>query len=102
MVALISPCNPLCASQLESVYGEICELALEHIHANEVILTYGRSRTIENFLKVRIFERFFEYKALYIHNQNLKVRTFEYKALSMPCIYTMIWWGYARAPRMRV
>jgi translation initiation factor 2B subunit (eIF-2B alpha/beta/delta family) len=34
------------------VYGEICELALEHIHANEVILTYGRSRTIEYFLKV--------------------------------------------------
>lgn len=48
--------SALCLSQLESVYGEICELALEHIHANEVILTYGRSRTIENFLKVRIFE----------------------------------------------
>lgn len=28
-------------------------LALEHIHANEVILTVGRSRTIEKFLKVR-------------------------------------------------
>lgn len=26
--------------------------ALEHIHANEVILTVGKSRTIEVFLKV--------------------------------------------------
>lgn len=39
--------------QLENAYGEICELALEHIHANEVILTVGRSRTTEKFLKVR-------------------------------------------------
>lgn len=39
--------------QLENAYGEICELALEHIHANEVILTVGRSRTVEKFLKVR-------------------------------------------------
>lgn len=26
--------------------------ALEHIHANEVILTAGKSRTVEAFLKV--------------------------------------------------
>ena len=26
--------------------------ALEHIHANEVILTTGKSRTVETFLKV--------------------------------------------------
>ena len=25
--------------------------ALEHIHANEVILTFGRSKTVESFLK---------------------------------------------------
>jgi translation initiation factor eIF-2B subunit beta len=43
--------------QLENMYGEICELALEHIHANEVILTSGRSRTIERFLKVREVRR---------------------------------------------
>lgn len=39
--------------QLDDACGEISMLALEHIHANEVILTVGRSRTIEKFLKVR-------------------------------------------------
>lgn len=47
--------------ELDNAYGEICELALEHIHANEVILTVGRSRTVEKFLKEaaerrRVFE----------------------------------------------
>ncbi len=47
--------------ELENASGEICELALEHIHANEVILTVDRSRTIEKFLKEaadkrRVFE----------------------------------------------
>jgi len=30
---------------------EISDQALEHIHANEVILTFGRSKTVESFLK---------------------------------------------------
>jgi len=47
--------------ELDNAYGEICELALEHIHANEVILTVGRSRTVEKFLREaaerrRVFE----------------------------------------------
>lgn len=47
--------------ELDDASGEICELALEHIHANEVILTVGRSKTIEKFLKEaadkkRVFE----------------------------------------------
>lgn len=47
--------------ELDNAYGEICEQALEHIHANEVILTVGCSRTIEKFLKEaadkkRVFE----------------------------------------------
>jgi translation initiation factor eIF-2B subunit beta len=37
--------------ELDNVYNEICELALEHIHANEVILTVGRSKTVETFLR---------------------------------------------------
>ena len=35
----------------ESVYCFYYHLALEHIHASEVILTVGRSRTVEMFLK---------------------------------------------------
>jgi translation initiation factor 2B subunit (eIF-2B alpha/beta/delta family) len=42
----------MCYVQLEDIYDDICKLALEHIHANEVILTFSRSRTIEKFLKV--------------------------------------------------
>lgn len=30
----------------------ICSQALEHIHASEIILTAGRSLTVENFLRV--------------------------------------------------
>ena len=37
---------PLC-----SAYN-IATQALEHIHSNEVIMTIGKSRTVEEFLKV--------------------------------------------------
>lgn len=36
---------------MENSSDEISEQALEHIHTNEVILTIGRSRTVEMFLK---------------------------------------------------
>ena len=39
------------ATELESSAEEISEQALEHIHTNEVILTIGRSRIVELFLK---------------------------------------------------
>ncbi len=39
------------STELESSSDEISEQALEHIHTNEVILTIGRSRTVELFLK---------------------------------------------------
>jgi translation initiation factor eIF-2B subunit beta len=38
-------------TELEDVHGTIDEQATSHIHAGEVILTYGTSKTIESFLK---------------------------------------------------
>jgi len=32
----------------------IATQALEHIHSNEVIMTTGKSRTVEKFLKVSL------------------------------------------------
>ena len=43
-------------TELESIYEPIAEQALEHIHANEVILTFGTSRTVAHFLKVLVIE----------------------------------------------
>mmetsp|Transcript_32710 Transcript_32710/g.43061 ORF Transcript_32710/g.43061 Transcript_32710/m.43061 type:complete len:377 (-) Transcript_32710:133-1263(-) len=37
--------------ELEDVYDTICESALEHIHANEIILTFGHSRSVLKFFK---------------------------------------------------
>ncbi|CAB9514021.1 factor eIF-2B subunit beta [Seminavis robusta] len=37
-------------TELEDVYGNIEDQATNHIHAGEVILTYGKSKTIERFL----------------------------------------------------
>jgi len=39
------------STELEGASEEIAEQALQHIHANEVILTLGKSRTVEQFLK---------------------------------------------------
>ncbi|TUD52962.1 Transmembrane emp24 domain-containing protein 10 [Bagarius yarrelli] len=38
-------------SQMEGTTDNIAMQALEHIHSNEVIMTAGRSRTVEAFLK---------------------------------------------------
>jgi len=46
--------------ELESASEEIANQALEHIHASEVILTLGRSRTVEMFLKHAAKERKFQ------------------------------------------
>ena len=46
-------------TELETSGDNIAAQALEHIHANEVILTVGKSRTVEAFLKVKIFQVFF-------------------------------------------
>jgi len=46
--------------ELETSCEEISKQAIEHIHANEIILTIGRSRTVEKFLKHAAKTRKFE------------------------------------------
>eukprot|EP01116_Phalansterium_solitarium_P023751 TRINITY_DN848_c0_g1_i1.p1 TRINITY_DN848_c0_g1~~TRINITY_DN848_c0_g1_i1.p1 ORF type:complete len:369 (-),score=151.58 TRINITY_DN848_c0_g1_i1:244-1350(-) len=46
--------------ELQNMYRNIAEQAIEHIHANEVIMTFGRSRTVEEFLKAAARKRKFE------------------------------------------
>lgn len=41
----------LASSLSEGTTDNIAMQALEHIHSNEVIMTIGRSRTVEDFLK---------------------------------------------------
>jgi translation initiation factor eIF-2B subunit beta len=38
-------------SDVEDVYKNICQQASNHIHSGEIILTYGRSGTVDQFLK---------------------------------------------------
>eukprot|EP00735_Rhodelphis_limneticus_P014817 TRINITY_DN8908_c0_g1::TRINITY_DN8908_c0_g1_i1::g.19056::m.19056 TRINITY_DN8908_c0_g1::TRINITY_DN8908_c0_g1_i1::g.19056 ORF type:complete len:368 (+),score=82.32,sp/Q54EY2/EI2BB_DICDI/43.56/2e-99,IF-2B/PF01008.12/3.9e-73 TRINITY_DN8908_c0_g1_i1:98-1201(+) len=37
--------------ELDSIYSNVAEHAPQHIHSGEVILTYGKSKTVEEFLK---------------------------------------------------
>jgi translation initiation factor eIF-2B subunit beta len=46
--------------EMGSVYKNIAEQALDHIHANEVIMTFGKSQTVEEFLKFAARKRKFE------------------------------------------
>jgi len=46
--------------ELETSCEEISKQAIEHIHANEIILTIGRSHTVEKFLKHAAKTRNFE------------------------------------------
>merc|ERR1719508_621527 len=46
--------------ELETSCEEISKQAIEHIHANEIILTIWRSRTVEKFLKYAAKTRKFE------------------------------------------
>ena len=46
--------------EIDTGTDEIAKQALEHIHTNEVILTLGRSRTVEKFLKQAAKERKFQ------------------------------------------
>ena len=39
-------------NEIETSVQNISVQSLEHIHANEVILTMGKSQTVEAFLKV--------------------------------------------------
>ena len=40
-------------NEIETSIENIASQSLEHIHANEVILTMGKSSTVEAFLKVK-------------------------------------------------
>ncbi|KAI9502558.1 GCD complex subunit gcd7 [Coemansia spiralis] len=45
--------------ELEGTEDDIADKALEHIHSNEIILTCGRSRTVEKFLRTAARKRKF-------------------------------------------
>lgn len=53
--------------ELSHVCSHIAEQAIEHIHANEVILTHGRDPAVEAFLKAAHKKRQFEVGALPTH-----------------------------------
>ncbi|KAJ1643495.1 GCD complex subunit gcd7 [Coemansia asiatica] len=56
---IISEINEYIAD-MESTEEEIATSALDHIHSNEIILTCGRSRTVENFLLTAARKRKFQ------------------------------------------
>lgn len=57
--SIIQAVNEL-IDELEAVGSNVASQALEHIHANEVILTVGRSKTVEQFLKFAARKRSFQ------------------------------------------
>ncbi|PKY53823.1 IF-2B-domain-containing protein [Rhizophagus irregularis] len=46
-------------NELENMYVNIADQAMEHIHSNEIIMTVGKSRTVEMFLKTAAKKRKF-------------------------------------------
>ncbi|ORY02083.1 translation initiation factor eIF-2B beta subunit [Basidiobolus meristosporus CBS 931.73] len=46
--------------ELENIYVNISAQALEHIHSNEIIMTCGKSKTVELFLKAAAKKRKFQ------------------------------------------
>ncbi|CAJ1946977.1 unnamed protein product [Cylindrotheca closterium] len=44
-------------SDLEDLHKNINDQATDHIHAGEIVLTYGRSKTVESFLKAAADKR---------------------------------------------
>ncbi|RHZ65124.1 hypothetical protein Glove_319g118 [Diversispora epigaea] len=46
-------------SELENMYNNIADQAMENIHSNEIIMTIGKSRTVEYFLKTAAKKRKF-------------------------------------------
>ncbi|XP_018332495.1 translation initiation factor eIF-2B subunit beta isoform X2 [Agrilus planipennis] len=47
-------------TELETSVDNIASQALEHIHSNEIILTFGKSNTVEQFLKSAAKDRQFQ------------------------------------------
>ncbi|KAI8996808.1 hypothetical protein BDB01DRAFT_689296, partial [Pilobolus umbonatus] len=54
---IIQEINEEIISDLETVYKGIADQATDYIHANEVIMTIGKSRTVEDFL-IRAINKF--------------------------------------------
>jgi translation initiation factor 2B subunit (eIF-2B alpha/beta/delta family) len=50
-------------NEIETSIENIATQSIEHIHANEVVLTMGKSQTVEAFLKV-ILSVFFYFKTI--------------------------------------
>ena len=46
--------------EMENLYSSVSAQALDHIHSNEIIMTYGKSRTVEEFLKTAHRKRKFQ------------------------------------------
>lgn len=46
--------------ELGAMSRSIADQAIEHVHANEIIMTFGRSKTVEEFLKAAARKRKFE------------------------------------------
>jgi len=46
--------------ELKNLYRNVADQAIEHIHSNEVIMTFGRSQTVSEFLKAAARKRKFE------------------------------------------
>jgi len=46
--------------ELKEVGNSIATQSLEHLHAKEIVMTYGKSRTVEQFLKFAAQKRTFE------------------------------------------
>ncbi|KAG2178078.1 hypothetical protein INT43_003331 [Umbelopsis isabellina] len=57
---IIQEINEEIIADLETVYKGIADQALEHIHANEVIMTIGYSRTVKDFLTKAAAKRSFQ------------------------------------------
>jgi translation initiation factor eIF-2B subunit beta len=57
--AIIETINEEVLGELEC-HSNIASLALEHIHSNEIIMTHGKSATVETFLKTAARKRQFQ------------------------------------------
>eukprot|EP01035_Chromulina_nebulosa_P018955 gene18955-24763_t len=55
-----APCEYTIGNLLDSVFGPICELAQDHIHADECIMVLGHSQVVELFLKAAARKRRFQ------------------------------------------
>jgi translation initiation factor eIF-2B subunit beta len=58
--AIIEAINEDVMAELMECHSSIASFALEHIHSNEIIMTHGKSATVEAFLKSAARKRHFQ------------------------------------------